>query len=124
MIIHLDTSALVDAIAGQQPALSKLLHFVEAGHRLKMSAPALYEWLRGPRTLGELRDQEALMPRSAAVPFGAEAAATAADLYSELGNVRNREMDLAIAACALVEDAALWTLNAEDFRDIPKLKLA
>jgi len=124
VIIHLETSALVDALAGQQPALSKLLNFVAAGHRLKLSAPALYEWLRGPRTLGELRDQEALMPRSAAVPFDAEAAATAADLYSELDNVRNREMDLAIAACALVEDAALWTLNAEDFRDIPKLKLA
>ena len=124
MIIHLDTSALVEALAGQQPALSRLLNFVEAGHRLKMSAPVLHEWLRGPRTLGELRDQEALMPRSAAVPFDAEAAATAADLYSELDNARNREMDLAIAACALVEDAALWTLNAEDFRDIPKLKLA
>ena len=124
MIVHLDTSALVDALAGQQPALSKLLKFVEAGHRLKVSAPALYEWLRGPRTLGELRDQEALMPRSAAVPFDAEAAATAAGLYSELDNARNREMDLAIAACALVEDAALWTLNEEDFRNIPGLRLA
>ena len=123
MIVHLDTSALVDALAGQQPALSKLVRLVEAGHRLKLSAPALYEWLRGPRTLGELQDQEALMPRRAAVPFGAEAAATAADLYSELDDVRHREMDLAIAACALGEDAAIWTLNEEDFRDIPGLKL-
>lgn len=124
MIIHLDTSALVGALAGRRLSLPRLHELVREGHRLKLSAPVLYEWLRGPRTVGELQDQEALLPWRAAVPFDTEAAATAADLYSELDNVRNREMDLVIAACALVEDAALWTLNAEDFRDIPKLKLA
>lgn len=124
MIIHLDTSALVGALAGRRLSLPRLHEFVREGHRLKLSAPVLCEWLRGPRTVGELHDQETLLPRRAAVPFDAEAAATAADLYSELDNVRNRELDLAIAACALVEDAVLWTLNAEDFRDIPELKLA
>lgn len=124
MIIHLDTSALVDALAGQQPSLSRLRSFVEAGHRINLSTPALYEWLRGPRTLNELQYQETLLPRRAAVPFDAEAAATAADLYLELDKVRSREMDLAIAACAIAQDAALWTLNEEDFRDIPGLKLA
>lgn len=124
MIIHLDTSALVGALAGRRLSLPRLREFVREGHRLKLSAPVLYEWLRGPRTVGELQDQETLLPRRAAVPFDSEAAATAADLYAELDRVRNREVDLAIAACALVEDAALWTLDAEDFRDIPKLKLA
>ncbi|MDE2659926.1 MAG: type II toxin-antitoxin system VapC family toxin [Acidobacteriota bacterium] len=124
MIIHLDTSVLVGALAGRRLLLPRLHEFVREGHRLKLSAPVLYEWLRGPRTVGELQDQEALLPRRAAVPFDTEAAATAADLYTELNRVRNREMDLAIAACALVEDAALWTLNEEDLRDIPGLKLA
>jgi predicted nucleic acid-binding protein len=32
-------------------------------------------------------------------------------------------MDLAIAACALAHDAALWTLNPNDFADIPDLSL-
>jgi predicted nucleic acid-binding protein len=32
-------------------------------------------------------------------------------------------MDIAIAACALVHGGALWTLNRDDFRDIPDLKL-
>lgn len=33
-------------------------------------------------------------------------------------------MDIAIAACAIVRDAELWTLNPADFRDIPGLRLA
>jgi len=33
-------------------------------------------------------------------------------------------MDLAIAACARIRDAFLWTLNVADFKDIPQLKLA
>jgi len=33
-------------------------------------------------------------------------------------------VDLAIAACAMTHDAALWTLNMEDFADIPGLELA
>lgn len=32
-------------------------------------------------------------------------------------------MDLAIAACALEHGAALWTLNRDDFADIPDLRL-
>jgi predicted nucleic acid-binding protein len=31
---------------------------------------------------------------------------------------------LAIAACAIVRDAELWTLNLADFKDIPQLRLA
>ena len=42
----------------------------------------------------------------------------------QVSRARSREMDLAIAACAITQDAALWTLNEEDFRDIPGLKLA
>lgn len=124
MIVHLDTSALVDALTGRRLSLPRLGEFVKEGHRLKLSAPVLYEWLRGPRTVGELQDQETLLPRRAAVPFDTEAAATAADLYTQLDRVRSREMDLAIAACAVANDAALWTLNEEDFRDIPGLRLA
>ena len=36
---------------------------------------------------------------------------------------RQREFDLGVAACALTYGATLWTLNADDFRDIPGLGL-
>ena len=88
-----------------------------------MSTIVLYEWLRGPRRTTELDDQEALFPRNGAIAFDDEAAATAARLYARLPRSRGREIDLAIAACALVHDATLWTLNQADFADIPGLRL-
>jgi predicted nucleic acid-binding protein len=33
------------------------------------------------------------------------------------------EIDITIAACATVREGGLWTLNFEDFEDIPDLKL-
>ena len=40
-----------------------------------------------------------------------------------MSHPRNRPADFAIAVCALVHDAALWTLNPKDFSDLPDLKL-
>jgi len=37
---------------------------------------------------------------------------------------RQRELDIAVAACAIVHGGALWTLNRDDFKDIPDLRLA
>ena len=36
---------------------------------------------------------------------------------------RGREIDIAIAACAIAHDAQLWTVNPADFKDIPNLGL-
>jgi predicted nucleic acid-binding protein len=98
--------------------------FVRDGHRLGVSTIVLYEWWRGPRRDVEIDDQEALLPRAEAVAFGVEEALVASELYRRLRRRRHREIDLAIAACAIVQDAALWTLNPQDFRDIPALTLA
>jgi len=57
------------------------------------------------------------------LPFGSRGAALAAKLYGAVRKPRGREIDLAIAACALAREAALWTLNEADFRDVPGLKL-
>ena len=124
MTIHLDTSALVGALTDPSDSVDRLYALIEEGHRLRISSIVLYEWLRGPRTVGELRRQEDLFPREQAVPFDTEAAAQAAALYTRLPRPRGRDLDLAIAACALVDEATLWTLNPKDFSDVPGLKLA
>ncbi len=123
MTIHLDTSALIDALTGPRRSLERLSAFVAEGHRVILSTIVMYEWLRGPRTTAELRVQEELFPRRAAVPFDAEAAAQAAMLYRQTARARGREIDLAVAACALAQGAALWTLNHDDFGDLPGLEL-
>jgi len=122
-MIHLDTSTLIDALTGPRRSAAALRRVFEQGLRVHMSTIVLYEWLRGPRRTAELDDQETLFPRSGAVAFDAEAAATAALLYARVPRARGREIDLAIAACAIVHDATLWTLNRSDFTDIPGLKL-
>jgi predicted nucleic acid-binding protein len=123
MTVHLETSALVDSLTGPRRSLEKLVALAEQGHRLSLSAVVLYEWLRGPRSRDELAVQEELCPRQGVVPFGPEQAALAARLYASLKRPRGREIDLAIAACALHDNAVLWTLNRADFRDIPDLAL-
>lgn len=122
-MIHLDTTVLVDALTGPKRSARSLRAAFEEGHRVLVSALALYEWLRGPRREEELAAQEALFPAASAVAFGPAEAAVAAGLYRSLARPRGRELDLAIAACALTHGADLWTLNPRDFRDVPRLTL-
>ena len=123
-MIHLDTSALVASLSGPRTAAPILRTFVQDGIRLGVSSLVLYEWWRGPRRDEELQDQEAILPRAAAFAFGVEEALVASELYRRLRRPRHREIDLAIAACAIVQGAALWTLNPQDFGDVPGLTLA
>ncbi len=123
MTVHLDTSVLIGALTGRRRSLDALLALSREGHRLAMSTLVLYEWRRGPRTRDEIDAQEELLPAESAVAFGPVEATLAADLYKSARRARGREIDLAIAACALANDAALLTLNPEDFRDIPNLRV-
>ena len=123
-MIHLDTSVLVDALTGSKQSAAALRSWLERGERLALSSLVLYEWRRGPRRPEELSLQESLFPLGEAVTFGPREAMLAAQLYQSLPRARARALDFAVAACALTHEAALWTLNAEDFRDIPGLRLA
>jgi predicted nucleic acid-binding protein len=122
-MIHLDTSVLVDALTGPRRSLPGLRFAIERGERVQITAVVLYEWLRGPRRPAELADQELLFPRESAVAFGPSEAALAARLYGQVARARGREIDLVIAACAIAHNASLWTLNRDDFTDIPGLTL-
>jgi predicted nucleic acid-binding protein len=123
-MIHLDTSALVAALTGDRPAATRLRALIDRGSRLGVSTLVLYEWWRGPRVKQELAYQELLFPRDAAFAFGPAQAALAADIYRRLDRPRQRSVDIAIAACAMAQGASLWTLNPNDFKDIPDLELA
>ena len=57
------------------------------------------------------------------MPFSSDEARIAADLYHAITHVHEREIDLAIAAIAMAQNASLWTLTIEDFRDINGLTL-
>ena len=122
-MIHLDTSALVDALSGPRRSAARLRDLIDARERISISTLVLFEWLRGPRIPQELAAQNLLFPGSEALPFGSDEAELAADLYASVQRRRGREIDLAIAACAIAHDASLWTLNISDFEDIPGLNL-
>lgn len=123
MIIHLDTSLLVDALCAPFRSLDPVDAVTLAGNRTVISTIALSEWLRGPRLDYELEAQERFVPAAEAVPFGAETARVAARVYRATRRARGREIDIMIAACAIEHGAALWTLNPKDFEDIPGLTL-
>lgn len=122
-MIHLDTSVLIDSLTGPRRSASALRRSIDRGERILFSTIVFYEWLRGRRRAPELAAQEALFPGSTAVPFGVDEARIAADLYRAVPRARGREIDLAIAATAIAQNASLWTLNREDFRDIDGLTL-
>ena len=122
-MIVVDTSALIDALCGPRRSLPRLTQLVESGERLNLSTIVLYEWLRGPRLPQELEVQEKLFPGEQVFSFGVEEAMVAADLYRHVSRARGREVDLAIAATAITRDAAIWTLNPDDFHDIRGLRL-
>jgi len=97
---------------------------LDRGEILVLPALALYEWLRGPRIAEEIDLQETLFPSPAALTYGPREAAISAAIYRQVRRARGREMDLAIAACAIAREIPLWTLNEKDFADIPGLTLA
>jgi predicted nucleic acid-binding protein len=122
-VILLDTSVLIEAFAFDGEVRERVRGAIEGGHRMTLPTLVLYEWLRGPRTPVELEAQEALFPSDQSIPFGPLEAAKAAELYRTVPRPRGREIDLAIAACAITWNASLWTLNPRDFSHLPGLRL-
>ena len=122
-MIVLHTSVLIDCLTGLKRSEPAVRGALADGERILLPALVLYEWLRGPRTSEELAFQESLFPSKSAIPFDTEQARISADLYRIVRRARTREVDLAIAACALVRGARLCTLNHADFQDVPGIRL-
>jgi len=100
-----------------------LERLVDEAEPIRLASLTVFEWLRGPRTQGDLATQEALLPMDRVLPFGEKEARVAARIYCSLSRARGREVDIGIAATAICQDARLWTLNPKDFADIPGLSL-
>ena len=66
---------------------------------------------------------DAFFPVHEQVVFGLDEARAAARVYRAVSRARGRERDIAIAGCAIEHKAALWTLNPDDFKDLPGLTL-
>lgn len=122
-MILIDTSVLIESLGAGGKLRGELRRAIARAELMAVPSLVLYEWLRGPRVPEELEAQGALFPSASSLPFGPVEAAVAADLYRTVASARGREIDFTIAATALVWDAALWTLNAGDFADIPGLEL-
>jgi predicted nucleic acid-binding protein len=122
-LIVLDTSVLIDGLSGSKRLGPAIRSAIAEAEQIVVPALVLYEWLRGPRLPEELAVQEALFPAREAIPFGPEEAMAGARLYRAVRRPRGREVDLAIAACAIVREARLWTLNRADFEDVPGVRL-
>lgn len=122
-MIVLDASVIIDSLTGSKRSAPALRSVIAQGERLLLPSVVLSEWLRGPRLVQELAAQEALFPSDSTVPFGPLEASISAQLYRSLPKPRGREIDIAIAACALGKDCPLWTLNTADFKDVPRLRL-
>ena len=122
-MIVVDTSVLIEALGAGGSLRTAFRSTLADGYRVALPTLVLYEWLRGPRLAEELDLQEAILPASEALPFGPAEARTAAELFRALGRARGREIDLAIAACAIAWSGSLWTLNTDDFGDVPGLEL-
>ena len=123
MLVHLDNSVLIDAFTGRRRSASPLVDAVSRRDVPTICTIVLYEWLRGPRTDEERSDVDGFFEREFLASFGEREATTAARLYTQVARARQRQADLAIAACAIEHGARLWTLNPSDFEDIPGLTL-
>jgi predicted nucleic acid-binding protein len=122
-MILLDTSVLIDSLTADRTLFPQLRAVMASGKLVRIPTLVMYEWLRGPRTPEEAADLKDLFPAADLIAFGAEEATLGASLYRAVRRARSREIDIAIAACAIVHKAQLWTLNRSDFADIPGLRL-
>jgi len=113
-VIHLDTSFLIQAIAGVAACERPVRRWLEQGEELAMSAVAWAEFLCGP--LGPTEHQLAIRFITLRVPLTEQHAALAARLYNDTGRRRGSLVDCMIAATAIRSGASLATANAADFR--------
>lgn len=113
-MIHLDTNALI-GLEHPDARFRVLLDSVKAGAQLGTSAVAWHEFMCGPYSpLAPPRLRSVVAGRI--LPLTEDIAELAAYLYNRTGRRRGSNADCLIAATAIEHEAALFTLDAADFK--------
>jgi tRNA(fMet)-specific endonuclease VapC len=91
---------------------------------LSISVVSLYELYMGATTAGKERDVQILTEDISVLPFTAEVAAKAAQIYRQLKSTNQliEFRDIFIAATCLINDLPIATLNKRHFQRIKELK--
>lgn len=108
---HFDIWAPVGALTGRPTAAPALRRLIVDGNRLLWPRSCSTNGAADPARPTRSPDHEAFVPAASPVAFGTREAAIAADLCARMPRARRREINIAIAACAIVHGAASWSLN-------------
>jgi len=116
MTVQLDTNSLAELVIPVSAVGDAIEQWVSNGNELATSAVAWSEFCNGPLT-----SEAAVISISGRVlPLDRAMAKKAAQLFNATGRRRGSHADCMIAACAIISDAPLSTLNLKDFeRFIP-----
>ncbi len=120
-IVALDANFLVKALIEQTAPNVRLTQWVRKGCAMQISAVAWSEYMCGPLDDDTLPVARKLV--GAVESFTAEDAELAAFLFNGGGRRSRSRADCMIAAHAIRREAALATLNAQDFRRFEKFGL-
>jgi len=120
-VVHLDANFLVEVAASRPAQAREIERWLRDNRAIQVSALAWSEFLCGPLFEGELQHARAVV--TSVDPFTDDDAALAAELFNLTGRRSRSHLDCMIAAHAIRREAALATLNVQDFRPFKKFGL-
>jgi predicted nucleic acid-binding protein len=127
--VLLDTDTLSELSRGNDLVRARASRYLTDFGRLTITAVTVFERLRGYRVAirdgkpfeRQLQAFEALVANCVVLPFDAEAASVAADIWSVSSRTQRQELgDILIAAIASSREIPLVTRNKRDFERIAK----
>ena len=120
-VIHLDTCFLIQALGRDSVADRRMREWLRGGESLSISAVGWAEFLCGPLSPSHIGLAQRVVSKQ--IPFDAEMARRAAELFNATGRRRGSLLDCMIAATAVNEQASFATMNPSDFRRLAGLGL-
>lgn len=114
MTIHLDTNMLVEVGLSGSAMRASLIAWLKEGNHLAASTIAWSEFCNGPIEERQMKLTETALD-DRILDFTKPMAETASVLFNRCGRRRGSHADCMIAACAILSDTPLSTLNRKDF---------